>query len=153
APAGSQVLNSTGAEDGFVAKFSSDGALLWARRFGGSNPDEVSDIGADLTGNLYAVGAFSGQANALPTAGPTIAGDGSAPDGFVLALDPAGSVRWALPVGGNQDDGVEAVAVTSAGSVTIAGNFRGSADFARNAAPVRLAAVGGATSFSPATPR
>lgn len=141
------VLNSLGGQDGYVAKYSASGDLIWVRRFGGTGLDEVSDVAVDVAGNVYAGGTFSGQANASPAGGPTIIADGSAADGFILALDPSGSVRWALPVGGAQDDAVLAIAVTSTGAVTAAGTFLGSADFARNTAPIRLAAQGGADLF------
>ena len=144
---GLQVLNSVGGQDGYVAKYSATGDLVWVRRFGGSGSDEVNAIAVDAAGNLYAVGVFSGQANALPTAGPTIVSAGSASDGFVLALDAAGAVRWALPVGGLQEDAVNAVAVSNSGNLTIAGSFRTSADFARNATPVTLASQGNADAF------
>ena len=145
---GFQVLNSLGDLDGFVAKYSGSGDLIWVRRFGGTASDQVNDLAVDAAGNGYAVGAFLGQANALPAAGPTLVADGAAIDGFVLALDGAGTIRWGLPIGGNQDDEVRAVAVgAGGGSITVAGSFHGGADFARNAAPVRLTAQGGADVF------
>lgn len=145
--AGVAVLNSAGSEDGFVAKFSAAGNLLWARRFGGTSGDEVADLAVDAAGNLYAVGSFSGQANAAPTTGPTILSDGGAIDGFVLALDPAGAVRWALPIGGTQTDAVLAITTTSTGKLVVAGTFQGNADFARNTAPLRLVSQGGDDAF------
>jgi hypothetical protein len=144
---GSQVLNSVGGQDGYVAKYSATGDLVWVRRFGGTGSDEVNALTVDAAGNLYAGGVFSGQANALPIAGPTIVSDGSASDGFLLALDAAGAVRWALPVGGNQEDAVDAVAVSNSGNLTIAGSFRTSANFARNATAVTLASQGNADAF------
>jgi len=144
---GFQVLNSLGDLDGFVAKYSGSGDLVWVRRFGGTASDQVNDLAVDAAGNVYAVGAFLGQANSLPAAGPTLVADGSAIDGFVLALDAGGTIRWALPIGGNQDDEVRAVAVGLGGSITVAGSFHGGADFARNATAVRLTAQGGADLF------
>ena len=144
---GLQVLNSVGGQDGYVAKYSATGDLIWVRRFGGSGSDEINDVTVDAAGNVYAGGVFAGQANALPTPGPTIVSDGSASDGFVLALDAAGAVRWALPVGGPEEDKVSAVTVTSGGTLTIAGTFRNSANFARNATAVSLASQGNADAF------
>jgi hypothetical protein len=107
----------------------------------------VVSLAADPAGNVYAVGSFSGQANALPAAGPTILSDGTPNDGFVLALDPAGTVRWAIPLGGNQDDAARAVALANSGNLVVAGTFHGSADFSRNGSPNRLVALGGADAF------
>jgi len=145
--AGLAVLNSVGGRDGYVAKFSADGLLLWARRFGGPAKDAVADLAVDAAQDVYAAGTFAGQADALPDPGPTILGNGAAGDGFLLALDAAGTVRYALPIGGTQEDSAEAVGVSPAGVVTVAGTFRGSADFARNALPVTVASQGGADVF------
>lgn len=144
---GLQVLTSLAGQDGYVAKYSPTGSLLWARRFGGPGTDEVNDLAVDAAGNVYAGGVFSGQADALPIAGPAIVSAGGA-DGFVLSLDVGGAVRWALPVGGVQEDAVSAIVATSGGILTIAGSFRGSADFARNSGiPFQLPAQGGADVF------
>lgn len=145
--AGLAVLNSTGNQDGYVAKFSASGLLLWARRFGGPAKDAVADVAVDAAQNVYAAGTFAGQADALPIPGPTILSDGAASDGFLLALDAGGTVRYALPIGGTQQDSAGAVGVSPAGVVTVAGTFRGSADFARNAIPVQVASQGGADVF------
>ncbi len=144
---GLQVLNSLGGEDGFVAKYASTGDLIWARRFGGTGSDEVNDLAVDVTGASYAAGVFSGQANAVPHGTTTIVGDGSEPDGFVLSLDAAGAVRWAFPLGGPLADAASAIAVSSTGSVVVAGSFRGSANFSRNAAPLPLTSQGSADVF------
>jgi hypothetical protein len=145
--AGSQFLTSVGGTDGFVASYSSTGAALWARRFGGTSADMVFDVGADAVGNAYAAGVFSGQANVLPAAGGQLLSDGSAPDGFVLAFDALGAVRWAFSVGGVQSDGVSALTVTTDGSVVIGGTFRGIADFGPGTGTSQLIAAGGADAF------
>ena len=143
---GFQVLNSVGADDGFVAKYSATGDLVWARRFGGTGSDAVNGLAVDGAGTSYAAGGFSGQAHALPAAGTPIVGDGNETDGFVLSFDAAGALRWAIPLGGPLADAADAIAVSST-AVVVAGSFRGSADFARNAAPVPLTAQGGADAF------
>jgi hypothetical protein len=141
------VLTSTGGEDGFVAKFSSDGALLWVRRFGGAGPDQVSALSADGSGNVFAAGGFTGPANALPAPGPTIQSGGGR-DGFVLALGGDGAVRWAIPLGGPQDDAALGIAATASGDIAVAGEFHGTADFARGGGTATfLTALGGADVF------
>lgn len=145
---GMQVLNSVGLQDGYVAKYSSTGDLLWARRFGGTGADEINDVAVDAAGNVYSVGRFTGQANTLPNPGPTIVSEGGASDGFAVSFDAAGAVRWALPIGGTLDDEVRAAAVSSGGSLMVAGMFRGGADFSRNSTtPTRLTSQGGADVF------
>jgi len=144
---GSQFLTSVGGSDGFVAAFSAAGGLLWARRFGGTSSDMVLDVGADGSGNAYAAGVFTGQADALPAPGGQITSNGNAPDGFVLALDAGGAVRWSFGIGGVQSDGAAALTLTTDGSVVIGGVFRGTADFGPGTVTSELIAAGGADAY------
>lgn len=143
---GIQAFASLGGEDAYVTALSSAGTFIWARRFGGGGLDRVEDVSTDAGGNVYAAGFFAGEATTLPAAGPTIASLGGF-DGFVLAFDPAGTVRWATPIGGTDNDKVTAVAVTTDGSVAVAGSFRASANFGSGSAAVVLGTVGGSDAF------
>src|SRR5213078_4696764 len=60
---GGGPLNSIGSLDTFVAKFSSAGAYLWAKRFGAANPDEGLGIATDPFGNVLVVGSVQGNAD------------------------------------------------------------------------------------------
>ena len=141
------VQNSDGGEDGFVAKFSPEGVLLWARRFGGAGLDEVTALAVDGPGNVFAAGVFNGTANPFPAGGTNVQSNGAS-DGFVLALDPGGSVRWTLPIGGPQADAARGLAVSSSGRLMVAGTFRGAADFDRNGGvATSLRALGGVDFF------
>jgi hypothetical protein len=144
---GNQFLTSVGGTDGFVATYSTTGGLLWARRFGGTSADMVFDVSADAAGNAYAGGVFSGQANLLPAAGGSLLSEGSAPDGFVLAFDAGGAVRWAFSIGGVQTDALVALTVTTDGSVAVGGAFRSIADFGPGTTTSQLVAAGGADGF------
>jgi hypothetical protein len=144
---GTLFLTSVGGEDGFVAKYTSTGALVWARRYGGTALDRVVDVAADPAGNTYAAGTFQGQADLLPAAGGQIVSNGNVADGFLLALDPSGAARWAYPIGGVESDSAAAVAVTSDGSVIVGGAFRGLADIRSGAPTLQLTSAGGSDAF------
>jgi hypothetical protein len=145
--AGSQILTSLGGEDGFVAKLSTAGALIWNRGIGGPNADQVSGVGVDALGRTYAAGNFSGSASTLPAPGPTLAGNGSAQDMFVIGLDAAGAVSFAFPIGGSQVDVASAIAVTTGGTVIVGGSFQGSASFLAGSAATQLTSLGGGDAF------
>jgi hypothetical protein len=144
---GGLVLTSSGGEDGFITRFSADGTLGWAVRLGGSGLDEVSALTVDPGGNLYAGGGFSAIATTLPVPGVSIQSAGGR-DGFILALTTAGAVRWAIPVGGTQDDAIFGVASSPTGLLVTTGIFRGVADFSRGggSGPF-LTSLGGADVF------
>lgn len=141
------VLTSSGGEDGFIAKFSPDGTLVWTRRFGGAGPDQVTALSLTASGDVVAAGRFTGQANALPAPGPTVQSAGGQ-DGFALALTADGAVRWVVPLGGPQDDAALGIAGTPSGDIAVAGEFRATADFSRGAGPaLSLTALGGTDAF------
>jgi len=59
---------SKGANDGFVAKISSDGNLIWVGQYGGSNLDVLYDLEFASDGNIVAVGdAVSDDGDLLDT--------------------------------------------------------------------------------------
>ena len=141
------ALNSIGGEDGFVAKFTADGAVVWARRFGGTSSERIEDVAVDAAANVYAVGTFSGQADALPEAGAAIVSNGSESDGFVVSFTSSGTARGAFPMGGTESDSALAVRVTSGGSFVIAGTFKGTAEFDPGPGTAGLVSVGGSDVF------
>ena len=55
---GGEILNSNGSFDAFVAKYGSDGAVLWAKSFGGSYYDAGESID-EYYGSIYVSGTFS----------------------------------------------------------------------------------------------
>jgi hypothetical protein len=144
--AGGQVLTSLGSEDGFVLKLSAAGDFMWSRRFGGTGGDQVTGVAVDAAGRTYATGVFSGSADLLPAAGPTIVSNGAAQDAFLLGLDAAGAVSFLFPIGGIDTDRTNAIAVTSTGVVVVGGTFRGSAAFAGSAV-TQLTSQGGDDAF------
>ena len=144
--AAAQILTSLGGEDGFVAKLSPAGALLWVRRFGGLEPDVVAGVDVDAAGRVFAAGSFAGSANPTPGTGPTLLSEGGV-DGFLLGFDATGAVSFGLRLGGLQADSANAVTVTSGGTVVVGGSFRGSATFGSGAVPNQLTAAGGGDGF------
>jgi len=57
-----------GSEDAFLAKFNSNGALLWATYYGGTGNDFVDHVAIDGSGNVYIAGETS-SASGIATSG------------------------------------------------------------------------------------
>jgi hypothetical protein len=141
----SLTSSSTGYSAAFVAKYSSGGALCWARSIGGTANDYGYGIAVDTLGNVYSTGYFQGTADFDPgpgTANYTSAGSG---DIFVLKLDPAGNFGWVRPIGGSAMDAGRGIALATDGGVCVTGYFTGTVNF--GSADATLTGAGNADIF------
>jgi hypothetical protein len=128
---GATNLTAGGDYDGYVAKYSSTGALLWVRQFGGSNPatDLLSPFGVavDGAGSVYVSGYFFGS----DSVGSFTFNSGGAfvSEAFIAKLDGNGTVVWAKALGSSQGDIGYSLALDGAGNLYLAGAFQGTATF------------------------
>ena len=113
-----------GERDGFVVKLSADGSqLLWGSYLGGDSQETVTGIDLGQDGAVYVGGWTRSGADFPTTVGAydtSFAGDF---DGFVTAIEPAGTqLRYSTYVGGMDEDRVLDVAVDESGRVVAAGS-------------------------------
>jgi len=135
------VLPGLGGDDGddvFVAKYDTDGGLIWAKSAGGSSANRGADIDVDGTGNSYVIGSFSGTATFGPgeTNETILTGPAAGVDDeiFIAKLDPAGNLLWVREGEGQaEDDRGEAVAVDASGNSYATGSYRSRPPFGAQA--------------------
>ena len=120
----SSVVSSAGGSDGFVARLSSDGDVLWLLRVGGAGADSVQGVAAQHD-RIALAGTVSAGADLLGQALPAFDEHSPFADGFVAELDLRGARRWAATFGGKSDDSVAGVAIDASGRVAVAANARG----------------------------
>ncbi|MEM7106128.1 MAG: hypothetical protein AAF502_23550, partial [Bacteroidota bacterium] len=132
-------FTSNGVNDVFIAKYSSAGALIWARAFGGAGFDETFSVSVDNANNIYLTGMFQGTVDLDPTAGVNMQTSAGQADAFVMKLDANGNYTWALAFGGTNFDYGEDVDVDASGNVFVTGWFRGTTDL--DPGPANLAAT------------
>jgi len=114
-------------DEEFVAKYTPDGALAWAKRFGGGLGDlSTQGLTVDALGNTYVSGGFTGTADFGNNMTLTVTSSGG--NGYVMKLDPSGTTTWVRVLGGTATSGARGVAVDGA-SVYCTGSFRGKVDF------------------------
>jgi hypothetical protein len=123
-----QALTSAGNYDGYVAKYSPTGGLIWVRQLVSSGSDSCDGYGVavDGSGNVYVSGDFSGTA----TLGGTTLTNPTGYAGFAAKLDPAGTVLWARALAlGNDGGDAYRLAPDGAGNVYAIGDFQGTVSF------------------------
>jgi hypothetical protein len=125
--------NSLGESDIFVARFTTDGKLVWANTYGAEREDIGYDIASDDAGNTVTTGWFQGSVDFGTGA---LASKGNK-DVFALKLDPAGKVVWAQSWGDHDHDQGRAIAIDDKGAAYVTGIFR----FTLSIGPARLESV------------
>ncbi len=123
---GSHTVVSAGKHDVFVAKYDTDGNVLWAISGGGSAEDEAFGIGIDPSGNCYVSGYI---ASATATFGTNTLHTAGGNDIFVAKISPSGSFLWARSAGGPGDDRAQPVVFDSQGNVYLGCHYSGNATF------------------------
>ena len=108
--------------DVFVAAFTPDGGLRWARKAGGVYDDEAFDVGIGPDGGIYVCGQIVGVMRLGP--GLEIQSQDGNADGFVLKYRADGSPEWAKTIAG---PGVQSGyrLRSNAGTLAVVGHYRG----------------------------
>jgi hypothetical protein len=122
---GGGALTSAGGEDIFIAKFASDGAHLWSKRFGGGSDQKPTAVAVDASGNVIVTGYFY---DAVDFGGGALTSAGLK-DIFVAKFDPDGAHLWSKRFGDGSDEESTAVAVDALGNAIVTGFFWGVVDF------------------------
>lgn len=125
---GTTPLTSVG-QDAYVVRLNSNGTLVWARQFGGSDADRGTAIAIGSNGSLYAAGTFQGSADFDPGSATTTLTSAGSSDAFIVRLTTVGAYSWAGQQGGASSDTLADVAVDARGNLYTAGTFTGLADF------------------------
>ena len=125
---GAITLTNRGGNDAFVAKYDSDGNLLWAQGAGGSSDDTVYGIAADGAGNCYAVG-WSTSTN-FSAGGLTLTNSlhgaqqaYSDEELFILKYGADGTILWARGVPMVDGGDLAGIAVDCWANTHVAGTF------------------------------
>jgi hypothetical protein len=120
---GANNLSSAGAEDIFIASFTTAGAHRWSKSFGSTHEDMGQGVATDAQGNLCVAGYFH---QTIDFGGGPLSSNGGR-DIFVADYTTTGAHRWSNSYGSttgiSNDLGFDC-AVDSAGNVYVVGVFR-----------------------------
>jgi len=128
------VLPPAGQSDIFIARYATDGTILWAKRYGDAGNQFIESIAVDPNGNILVTGTFDGSIDfgSGPLMGTAQAGMYT---GYLAKLDPNGNQIFARTFNG-ATDGLR-IAADGNQSILLAGTA------------TLISFDGGATSFLP----
>jgi hypothetical protein len=123
---GTTVLTASGGLDGFIAKLSSSGDIVWAKQISGPDWENAYSISLDANENCYVTGYFTGSTN---FGGSNLTSSGNE-DIFLAKYSPSGSLIWVRSAGSSNDyDNAKSAATDASGNVYITGYFSRTATF------------------------
>jgi len=119
---GSTTLTNAGGSDIFIAKYDSNGNVLWAKSAIGSGSNGGNSVATDFSGNIYITGYFSSP---IITFGSITLSSimYNNNDIFITKYDANGNVLWAKSVGSNGYEYGNCVSIDNSGNVYITGKF------------------------------
>ena len=124
----SLILTATGAWDGFIQKFSSDGQFVWVETLANGADNWVYDLKSDEEGQLFATGYYSGTLDFDN-------GPGEAThtailnDIYIAKYDAAGALQWVSVFEGTSFDRGNSLVLDRNGNVYTTGFFGEEIDF------------------------
>lgn len=131
---GKKMLKSNKFSDYYIAKYTSNGALIWAKSIGGQEDenDRVALL-VDNKDNIFLIGRFRSTVDFDPDAGiSNLTATTNSTATFILKLDSAGKFSWAKMVGGTTAFTFafpHSATVDSKGNIYFGGFFQGTIDF------------------------
>jgi hypothetical protein len=109
--------------DIFIAKFTSDGNVLWANAAGGNEYDKGNSISTDSNGNVYVTGYFTSDTLTIGTTNLISSGIGENKDIFIAKYSTDGSHLWAKSAGGSNTYIDNGISTDANGNVYLTGGF------------------------------
>lgn len=145
------LTSNSGSFDVFVAKYDTNGALIWAVSMGGTGIDQPDGLAVDANGNVCIVGIYnSASFDADPGPGVSILTNAGGFDIFAIKLDINGNFLWAKSIGNSGTDYANKVAMDSQGNCIIAGQFQSTLTIGATVLPASGSFNGLAVKFDPA---
>ncbi|MCH9653449.1 MAG: SBBP repeat-containing protein [Planctomycetes bacterium] len=113
----------------FVARYDTDGKMLWSQMAGNGRRQSGHQIAVDHQGNCYLCGLMTGI---VELAGQPMGTDTKQQDIFLAKLSPAGKFVWSANSGGQANGLSTGVAVDKSGNCYLTGMFKNEAKFGKS---------------------
>jgi hypothetical protein len=137
----------TGALDGYMAKYSPAGVLMWTTRNHSVGDDLIALPRFDRQNNIYVASNFGCCSGFTTTFGSVSISDGGGWGAYVAKADSNGNWIWVNGTGSAADEAGSSCAVDDSGNVFVVGHFSGSGASLSSAAPGLPIAMSSAGSY------
>lgn len=144
---GSSLQTSKGLDDIFLARYSSEGHLIWVNGIGGPGADVGRGVTVTNTGQAWVAGQFSESVDFNPMPDDATLTAQGMEDIFVATYTSQGEYINAFRIGGNENDEVNGLHLDASGNILLTGMFRGAVDFNPNTFTAFLNSNGGDDGF------
>ena len=135
-------LTPKGSDDIYVAKYTSDGILIWVKSFGGLREESGKKIKVDNVGNIYISGNFSGPVDFDPGPDSCLLTPFLRDNQFITKLDSSGKFVWARQFDYSDNFKISSFGFDSSDHIYFTGYYSGQADFDPDTGIVRLTSNG-----------
>ena len=105
----------------FLAKFTSNGVLLWGTYYGGSGDGVGISIIADKLNNIYISGWTASNSGIATSGAYQTIGDSINGDGFLAKFSSSGTLLWGTYFGGNYGAGLGSLTIDDSGNIYAGG--------------------------------
>lgn len=122
-------LASDGNGEPFLAKWTGNCTLVWARQIRGIPNANGTSIAVDAAGNVYGTGRFWGISDFDGGPGTATTAWHGDYDIYVIKLDAAGLFRWAVGIGSTSEDYGRRLTLDEEANIYVGGYFTGTVDF------------------------
>ena len=110
-----------GSFDAFLAKYNSNGDVVWTKQLGTTSSDQAYGVAIDSNNNVYITGSTYGSLGGANAAVGSV-------DAFLAKYNSDGTVEWTKQLGTSSYDQANGVAIDSNNNVYITGYTDGSLD-------------------------
>jgi len=137
ATSGAYQTTNYGIRDAYVAKFNSNGNLLWATYYGGtptgSGNESGESVSTDLSGNVFIAGSTT-SSGGIATAGAYQTSYGGSQDIYIAKFTGSGQLQWATYFGGSGQEQAPRISTDTKGNLFLAGTTESATGIATSGA-------------------
>jgi hypothetical protein len=123
--ANTNYRTSVGFADNYIAKYSTNGSLIWVTSFGSTGVDIPHSVVTDNNNNIILTGYFSNTCDFDPGASVAVKTSNGGRDAYIAKYDSSGNFQWVITYGSDSLDDAFNLDVDAQGNIYWTGVIEG----------------------------